>query len=188
MPTLPKLTNTDDRSIPERHEGTLEPNYYCRAWNAKRDKYCRSVAGRGTDHPGVGRCRNHDGNAAGLLKHGRHRRYASITSQKLREVIEQQAGDENPLDLREELGLARALLEEFLRREHENSAALGEGIKHVERIVRVVEAIERIKAQNAITPQELNRLMLNMGLVVRQHVGDPDLCQRIQDGWLGLRV
>jgi hypothetical protein len=30
--------------------------------------------------------------------------------------------------------------------------------------------------------------MLNMGLVVRQHVEDPETCKKIHDAWLALRV
>lgn len=188
MQNLPKPTDTDDRHVPEQYEGKLDPNYYCRGWNAKRAKYCRALAGRGTDHPGIGRCKHHDGGAASKVTHGRFRRYASLTNKSLRQVIDQHAEDETPLDLREDLALARALLEEFLRLGDGSLASLSIGIQHVERIASVVEKIERIRAQNAVTPQELNRLMLNMGLVVRQHVSDDETCRRIQEGWLALRV
>jgi hypothetical protein len=65
-----------DKTIPTQFVGKLEPNYYCRGWNAKREKYCRHRAGHGTDHNGVGRCSFHGGNIdnADKLKHGQSRR------------------------------------------------------------------------------------------------------------------
>jgi len=68
-----------DRSVPETFAGKLEPNYYCRAWNPRRLKYCRAHAGAGTNHPGVGRCRHHDGGGDQKLRHGRDRRHRNIT-------------------------------------------------------------------------------------------------------------
>lgn len=50
-----------DRVVPDTYVGKLEPNYYCRGWNAKRQKYCRQRAGQKTDHVGVGRCKHHGG-------------------------------------------------------------------------------------------------------------------------------
>jgi hypothetical protein len=48
----------------------LEPNFFCRARNVKREKYCRARAGQGTDHLGQGRCMNHGGKTP--IKHGRY--------------------------------------------------------------------------------------------------------------------
>jgi hypothetical protein len=50
----PRSRVVDDRHVPTTHEGKLEPNYYCRAWNAKRLKYCRNRAGAGTDTRAAG--------------------------------------------------------------------------------------------------------------------------------------
>jgi hypothetical protein len=47
--------------LPTTYVGKLESNYYCRAWNVKRQKYCGSRAGFGTNHPGSGRCKLHGG-------------------------------------------------------------------------------------------------------------------------------
>lgn len=56
--------------IPFEHVGKLDPNFFCRGWNSKRNKYCRARSGAGTDHPGQGRCRNHGGMSA--ITHGRY--------------------------------------------------------------------------------------------------------------------
>lgn len=178
MPRAPK-------GEPVEYEGQLQPNYYCRGWNAKRQKYCKNRAGLKTDHLGVGRCAFHAGNTP--TKHGR---YSTILTLRVSELIAQHGADENPLDVHPELATARALLQDFIERtaDDQHPAGLAEAIKLLERIVRMVDTIERIKAQHAITPADLNRLMVNMGLIVRQFVTDDETCKRIQDGWLALRV
>lgn len=186
MPGRPPLGDPNDRRIPNAgYEGKLTPNYYCRGWNAKRQKYCKSRAGFRTDHLGEGRCNRHGGSTP--IKSGRYTRLSTI---RVRELVEEHINDEHPLDLLHELSLARALLQDYIERsaEDENAEPLAESIRLVERIARIVDTMERIRAQNAVTPAELNRLMLNMGLVVRQFVADDDACKKIQDGWLALRV
>lgn len=189
MPSVPdprsEPGDPDDRHIPTEFVGSIPSGHYCRAWNAKRQKYCRNRAGAHTDHVGVGRCKFHGGN--NVRKSGR---YSSILTTRVGELLDAHAGDENPLDLSHELHLARALLQDYLERRAESAdgEALAEGIRLVEKIAGIVHKIEQIKAQNAITPADLNRLMVNMGLVVRQFVTDDETCKRIQDGWLALRV
>jgi hypothetical protein len=187
VPRPPKPTDGDDRSVPDAYVGKLDPAYHCRAWNPRRQKYCRNRAGKNTEHLGVGRCNVHGGNAP--IKTGQTRRYANISSPRVRELLEEHAEAPNPLDLLPELAAARALLQDFIERtaEDEHPGGLAESIKLIERIARIVDAIERAKSQNALTIKELDLLMLNMGLVVRQHVND-ETCKRIQDGWLALRV
>jgi hypothetical protein len=188
VPSPPKQTDSANREIPTEYVGKLEPNYYCRGWNAKRQHYCRSRAGSKTDHAGTGRCSFHGGTKPVI--HGRYRRYANILTNRVRELLDEHAEDPNPLDLRPELDAARALLQDFIERTADDAhpGGLAEAIKLVERVARIVEGIERVRSQNALTPADLSRLMLNMGLVVRQFVTDDETCKRIQDGWLALRV
>ena len=186
MSSAPRpIGDPDDRHIPTAFVGSIPPGYYCRAWNTKRQKYCRNRAGADTDHPGVGRCKFHGGNAA--RKSGR---YSAILTTRVGELLDQHASDANPLDAKPELHLARALLHDLIERTAEaaDPEMLAEAIRLVGKVVGIVETIEKIRAQNAITPTEFNRLMTNMGLVVRQYVADDAVCKRIQDGWLGLRV
>lgn len=103
------------RFIPDHYVGTLEPNFYCRGWNAKREKYCGARAGRGTDHKGVGRCKNHGG--ANPVK---HRRYSKIEAPKIRELIDELEADPDPLNVLPDLATARALFVDFVNRYHEN--------------------------------------------------------------------
>lgn len=186
----PKVTDQNDREIPDEYVGKLDPGYYCRAWNAKRQKYCKARAGSKTEHSGVGRCRRHDAGADGKVVHGQNRRYANLATNRVRELIEEHANDPNPLDLLPDLHAARAMLQDFIERtaEDEHPAGIAASIALVTKIVGIVETIERMRRETAITPKDLDRLMLNMGLVVRQHVADGEVCDRISKGWLELRV
>lgn len=188
MPSPPQPTDPNDRTLPKQYAGKLPPSYYCRGWNAKQQKYCGARAGRGTDHPGTGRCSFHGGNHP--VKHGQSRRYADITTLRVRELIAEHAESENPLDLLPELATARALFQDFLERTADDAhpAGLVESIKLLEKIAGIVESIEKLRRETAVTPKDLDILMLNMGLVVRQHVSDPEVCARISKGWLELRV
>lgn len=97
--------------VPAKYVGKLEPNYYCRAWNEKRQKYCRQRSGAGTDHKGEGRCRHHKGNAP--VKHGR---YSRIKRPRIRELLDDFENDPAPLDLLPEVKLLRALVLDFIER------------------------------------------------------------------------
>lgn len=100
-----------DRFVPKVHQGTLPPNYYCRGWNSRRLKYCRARAGAGTDHPGVGRCKNHAGSSP--VKHGFYR---SIDAPRIRELMDQFEQHPDPLNVLEDLNLVRALTRDYVER------------------------------------------------------------------------
>jgi hypothetical protein len=103
------------REIPQEFQGKIEPNYYCRGWNAKREKYCGAKAGTGTDHPGTGRCNHHGGNSPAT--HGAHRvRYAGIQHKRIGELYEERQGDEDPLNLIPEVNLLRSIVHDFVER------------------------------------------------------------------------
>lgn len=55
-------------------------------------------------------------------------------------------------------------------------------------ITKIVERIERIRAANAISRPDLLRVMAEMGRVVEAHVGDEKAREKIQEGWLAIRV
>jgi hypothetical protein len=55
-------------------------------------------------------------------------------------------------------------------------------------ITKIVERIERIKAQNAISRPDMLRTMSEMGRVVERHVTDEETRERIKDGWLEIRI
>lgn len=72
---------------------------------------CQQVAGFGTDHVGVGRCKFHGGATP-----SRHGRYSTIKRTALRELIAQHEADPEPLNILPELAAARALFQDFIER------------------------------------------------------------------------
>lgn len=113
---------TVDRFIPSVYEGKIDANYYCRGWNSKRNKYCRSRAGAGTDHTGSGRCKLHGGSKP--VTHGQERRDPNVQSTRIHELLTKHLENEDPLNVLRELALARALLEDWVARYETYVAAL----------------------------------------------------------------
>lgn len=175
---------SDDRHVPKKFEGKLEPNYYCRGWNAKREKYCRALAGRGTQHSGVGRCKNHGGlqDEDGRVTNGAR---SMVKASTLRELIEQEKGRTDPLNLTEELAILRALRTELLAGDEVNADAAQ---KLLDGAGRMVERIEKIRSQNAISRPELNRVMHEMWRAVDGMVTDEPLKEKIRDAWMRIAL
>lgn len=97
----------------------------CGAKYAKRKGVCQNPAGKGTDHPGEGRCKFHGG--ATQVKGTRHEvgRYSDLKARpRLRELIDKFATDETPGDLSHEITLLRALLQDYVERYDDMSSAL----------------------------------------------------------------
>lgn len=175
---------SDDRHVPAAHEGKLEPNYFCRGWNAKTQKYCRSRAGAGTAHAGVGRCKMHGGLQPedGRVTHGAR---SMVKSSTLRQLIEAEKGRTDPLDLSEELAILRALRSELLAGENVNADAAQ---KLLDGAGRMVERIERIRSQNAISRPELNRIMHEMWRAIDGRIPDEQLKAAIREDWLRISL
>ena len=99
-----------DKTIPKTFVGKIPPNYYCRGLNRKgAKKYCRSRAGFRTVHPGEGRCFMHGGQQEGD-KRVTHGRFVTVKTEEIRELMEQLAENADPLNVTEDLLIARAFL------------------------------------------------------------------------------
>lgn len=196
-----------DKSVPVGHVGKLEPNYYCRGWNPRRKKYCKSRAGTGTDHPGEGRCKLHGGNTD--IIHGLARRYSGVKTERIRDLIAQHANDPDPLDILPEIAAARALFQDFIERYEDNSRALiawhesyisdkavnpkpvqvldiADAYRILDTVSRMVERVEKVRAANAISRPDLNRIMNEMGRAVLLNVVEEETRKRIHDAWLAI--
>lgn len=175
------LTASTDRTLPKKHEGKLEPNYYCRGWNAKpgREKYCGARAGFGTTHPGVGRCKFHGGlqDDDDRLKSGAH---SVVKNTTLGALIEQERNRADPLDLSGELATLRALVADLRERnpkmpDHASEIALANSIGVM---------VERIsKMQSSISRSEVNRLVHELWRSVDNRVPDDRLKREITQDW-----
>lgn len=174
---------SSDRYIPEVFGEELEPNYYCRGRNTKRQKYCRSRAGMRTEHPGVGRCWVHGGRNDHQLKHGLYRRY-QLKSEDREKRLEHHAQDPAPLDLSAELALARTLLSEWLERDNTDPA---DGLALVDRVTRIVERIEDIDAKNHITYPQLKRFLWTVAQILEFYITDKPTLLKIREALVSVR-
>lgn len=186
MPRRRLLTASTDRTLPTKYEGKLEPNYYCRGWNAKRDKYCGSRAGARTNHKGVGRCFVHGG-----LQDNDKRITSGATSTvkatQLGQLIETERNRVDPLDLSGELATLRALVADLRARKPEAPDHASE-IQLAESIGRMVERIERIRSANAISRPELNRIMHELWRALDGRITDEKVKGEIRDDWLRIAL
>lgn len=178
------LVASTDKTVPVKYEGKVEPNYYCRGWNEKRKKYCRSRAGFRTSHPGVGRCHKHGGvqpNDGRVTTGARSRGKPT----QLADLIEQERGRVDPLDLSGELATLRALVAD-LRSQNTETPDRASEIALAESIGRMVERIERIRSQNAISRPELNRIVHELWRAVDMRIADEDLKGALRNDWMAI--
>lgn len=61
-------------------------------------------------------------------------------------------------------------------------------MSHIDTITKVVERIEKVAAQNAISRKDLFRLTSEMGRGVMRHVTDPEILKAIRKDWLEIRL
>ena len=199
------LASADDRHVPSSYEGELAANHYCRAWNSKRGKYCSARAGGGTEHLGQGRCRHHGGNSQ--ITHGR---YSAIDRPRIRELYEHFRADPDPLDVTDELHMARALLRDYIERYDAWSEAflawhasflaedvapkprqildLADAVRFIDIISRIVERIEKVRSDQHISRKDFFRLVSEYARIVKARVPDDAVLEQIQDDWLQVRL
>jgi hypothetical protein len=140
---------------------------------------CGHEAGWHTDHLGEGRCRLHGG--ATPIKHGR---YSQVTRARLGPALEAIEADPDPLNLRPELDLLRGLVEHHLSSYGPTPIAAD----LLERVARLVEAIEKHKARAGITLETLNRVVEQLGVAVARHVKDPHVLRAIEQDWGAIQL
>lgn len=189
--------NNDTESIyyiPPTFVGNpIEPNFFCRGWNSKREKYCRARSGAGTDHPGQGRCRVHGGNSA--ITHGR---YSAVARGSLGEHIEELEleSEESKLDIMQEAVFIRGLTKNYVERyeeyfqgvirfnqmEDEEAKAekrkpmflrppsLEEAARLAKDAAEIVDRIHKQRANSAISLKTFFRMMALMSEIVSTQV------------------
>lgn len=121
-------------------------------------------------------CRIHGGLSPGRpIIHGRY----SVQKRKaLREKIEQFRADPAAGDLRDELAVLRALLEDYLNRFDDNLDPTGADItliyNMVDNIGKLVERIAKILAMTALTQAELQLLQVTLIDAIREFIPEPE--------------
>lgn len=136
---------------------------------------CQQPAGWGTAHVGQGRCKLHGGSAGRPPTHGR---YSVAKRAALSEKIEQFRNDPQAGDLRDELAVLRALLEDYLNRFDDNQNLTGADIMliytMIDNIGKLVERIAKILAMTALTQAELQFLQVMLIDTIKEFIPDPE--------------
>ena len=173
----------------------------CGAKKRQGPGLCGQTAGWGTDHPRKGRCKLHGGSTP--IKHGR---YSKVSDVRLASLIAELEADPVPLDVLQELVVARALIADFLERyvelrdallrwnaaqdEHERPARLP-NVTDVrpllETVSRMVYRIERSQSDKYIPRAQLLRLMQAMGRAVDSIVTE-EVARVIHEDWMGIEL
>lgn len=186
----------DFYKVPEKFEGKSLPwNYYCRAWNGKREKYCNARAGQGTDHLGSGRCKNHGGSTPYITG-----RYAEVPRGKVADHLErlEMETEEEQLNILPEARMLRAVLADYIERFDEFRDAiiaynddemlgaqierrkpvmirvpdLAEVGKLLEGVANIVDKVHKQRQANAISRKDFFRLMGAMALIVNKRIDE----------------
>lgn len=156
---------------------------------------CKKQAGWGSDHLGEGRCRLHGG--ATPVRHGLRSKVPSRykrARENLKHLIEEFENDPDPLGLLPELAVLRAVLHLHLDQAEGACPSCGRSDDYkiaanlIERIGRMVARIEKLRAKDSISRPELFDLVQRMALMVKWHVKDPEILEKIADDWYQLRL
>jgi hypothetical protein len=166
VPSTAIVQASTDKTIPKKHQGKIEPNYYCRGWNSKRKKYCGSRAGLRTAHPGVGRCHLHGGQKADGDARVTHGRKSTIQGERIKALIETHLKDPQLHDVSMTLATAKALMDDFIERYYELTPALmawyasSEPISEDERLalLRCLDELEALYGEKEITGRQTEAL------------------------------
>lgn len=164
--------------------GSTLPTDKCNARlrGERAGRLCGRSAGKGTDHPGQGRCYQHGG--ATPIKHGR---YSMITRPALRDLVAQFEADPDPLNLEPELALLKAFAVEAIERPG-NSKDPTAAADLLERAARTAERIKRMDNLTGISMAEYLRAMGEVGRVIDALVKDETLHEQLTNAILSIRV
>lgn len=174
------------------HLPKMEPG----AWGG--EEYCKRSAGWGTDRTS-GRCRDHAGRP---IKHGR---YSSIDREEISDLIQKFEEDDDPLDILPELAAARALLQDFIERYDEYLTAviawhedndekpkgildISEAIRFLEKVTKMAHRERRLQQDNAVSRDDLKRVLVEMARTVETELDDDEAVNRIKDRWSNIQI
>lgn len=172
----------------------------CGAQKRSGEGMCHQPAGWGTDHPGKGRCKFHGG--ATPVKHGR---YSKIERDEISELIAEFEDEDDPLDIMPELAASRALLTDFIERYDTFKTAviqwyedndekpkqildISDGIRFLEKVTKMAHRERRLQQENAVSRDELKRVLVEMARTVETEIDDQDTINRIKDQWSNIQV
>jgi hypothetical protein len=177
-------------SIPHGGPKSVEPHDGCGA-KKKSGGVCTQPKGFGTSHVGKGRCKFHGGSTP--IKHGL---FSAVKRESLKEAIDRYKNDPDLVDLRYEVALLRALVEDKIDATADNEADHAAIAQLIDRVGTMVDRIHRHKANGAVSFATLNRLLEQLGVEVvaaaLETISDSDVrlkhCQSVERRWMALKL
>lgn len=162
--------------IPPTYVGNPIPsNNYCRGWNGKegRMKYCRAVAGAGTE-VSVGRCKFHGGGSN--VTHGLRSRFRTKTP-SLQQHIELMQNDPKLLEMEGSVVIISALLAEALETDPIDRAVIE---RLASELNRMQERVHNLRAKAAYSVEEMTRYWQKLVRVIEAVLADePELRNKL---------
>lgn len=178
----------------------------CTATSKGTGERCKSPA-----VTGYSVCRMH---GAGSPHQGRpggrpvaHARYSRLQHERLGEMLAELEGDPDPLNIYPELAAARALFVDFVNRYDVWLAALlawhqsftesekprqvldlSDAVRHLEAIARIAQREKKLRLENAISRDQLLRVLTEQRRVIEAEVTDPETRKRVLDGFLRIHL
>ena len=163
---------------------------------------CQLPAGYQTDHTGSGKCWIHDDpDRADTIY-----RYRGIKQKTIKSRLRQMhTVERDVLNLVPDVQLVRAMVIDYVERYEELAEAilhwyktgkqrppappdLGEAIKALETVSRMVERVHRIQSTGAIGIDTFRRILEQMGIIVARHVSDGRALEAIESEWSAVVV
>ena len=173
MPVLTKPTQ-EERSILDQQIADIEAKKGYKICGARNRELvpCGNKAGKGTDHIGEGRCRNHGGmNQNITAKQYKHGRFSKIKTEHpmLRAKMEQLAGDHDVFDLRDEILKIRAIAE--IMAEQEEWLATAKMAVDVSKVIERLHNIE-VGRRYVISIENVGVIISAVEEAIFRHVPD----------------
>ena len=135
--------------------------------------HCRRDAGWGTDHMGRGRCKDHDMLPATVTSQ------LPVVSERILALADRFKKDQDPFDLREEIGMTRAAIVVLLEQAEtfggfvKGVPALNQLLNTVGRLVQRLDEIERGR-KYVVRVEDVRVSLQSITAIVVQFVDDPE--------------
>ena len=192
-PPKPKIdVNEAGKLLPVKRE----PDQLCNARLRYKDGYCTRPAGDGTDHPGTGRCKEHGGKNLGRP------RVTFVASEfdgsdilkRLEAVVE---SDPNSIALVDnEVTMLRSVFYRYMKNCSEAGNKLpnpGDLKKFTDALAKMLEIKAKLEHRSAPKTQIITNNVFVMYVsqinnILKKHITDPDLLDRIADDLENLQL
>lgn len=171
---MKRQKQVEKSSIPHEEPKSVGVHDGCGA-KKKSGGVCIQPKGWGTSHPGRGRCKLHGGSSP--IKTGQ---YSGIKRESLEQAIEKYKTDPALLDLRREVAVLRALVEDKIDTMDEANPDHNAVAQLIDKVGAMVDRIQRHKANKSMSLAALNRFVEQLGVEVAMAALEaiPDLVVR----------